>query len=332
MKGGVQGRRGLAFRGFGAAVLGLLVFSPAGRASGADPDWLEAGTRRVAHYNNICPGQYTFRLRTCSRAGMWNKTGAVLELVVLPHVSQTWWWRGGIVLLAIGSAGGTARYVTWRRMRRRLQILEQRHAIERERGRIAKDIHDDLGSSLTRIIMLGQRAEEGLARREEVAPHLRKIIGTARDSVQAMDEIVWAVNPDNDTLEGLVEYLSHYAHEFFENTDVRTRLELPEESPAHPLPADLRHDLFLVVKETFHNALKHAGATEVRVRVSTESGQLVIRIEDNGRGFDPERPVTGRKGNGLCNMRKRLEPHGSRLSLSSSPGQGTRIEITTPLV
>jgi ligand-binding sensor domain-containing protein len=288
---------------------------------GVDSEWVEAGTRRSAHYNNIYPGQYTFRVVACNKDGTWNEQGAALALVVRPHLWQTWWWRGLVAVLLVGSVGGTARYVSQKRLRRQLELLEQRHALEKERGRIAKDIHDDLGSSLTRIMMLGERAEEGLARKEEVAPHIGKIIDSARHTVQALDEIVWAVNPENDTLEGLVEYLSHYANEFFENSNVRCRLEIPVQLPARALPAEVRHDLFLVVKEAFHNVLKHAQASEVRVELSLGPASVQIELQDNGRGFDPEHLAPGRKGNGLGNMEKRVKGLGGTRGTGNGPWQ-----------
>ena len=297
----------------------------------ADVDWVDAGTRRTAHYNNIYPGNYTFRVLACSRDGIWSTEAASVAVLVKPHVYQTWWWRGALALVVVGGASGLARYVTRRRMQRAMQLLEQRHAIEKERGRIAKDIHDDLGSSLTRIMMLGERAEEGLARNEEVGTHVRKIVSSARSTVQAMDEIVWAVNPNNDTLEGLVEYLTHYADEFFENTEVSCRLEIPVELPACVLPAEFRHDLFLIVKEAFHNVLKHSKATKMRVCVAATSTTLEIQLEDNGEGFEPGAARNGRRGNGLQNMRRRIEAHGGSLTIESANGKGTRIKAEVPL-
>lgn len=292
-----------------------------------DGDWVDAGTRRTAHYNNVYPGDYTFRVLACNKDGVWNESGATLEFVLKPHFWQLGWLRASAGLLVVGFASGTARYVTRRRMQRKLRLLEQRHAIEKERGRIAKDIHDDLGSSLTRIMMLGERAEEGLANREQVGVHVGKIVSSARRTVQALDEIVWAVNPENDTLDGLVEYISHYADEFFENTKVSCRLEMPVQLPALPLSAEARHDLFLVVKEAFHNVLKHAGATEVSVRVGYTGNRVEIVVADNGCGFDPAQTPSVRHGNGLGNMQKRLESLGGRLDLTSAPGQGTRLSI-----
>ena len=298
------------------------------RLDGVDLDWVDAGARRTAHYYNVYPGEYHFSVLACNKDGVWNMTGASLALVLRPHFWQTWWWQGLVGFVVVGGASGTALYVTRRRMQRKLELLEQRAAIEKERGRIAKDIHDDLGSSLTRIMMLGERAGEDLDRRESLELHVGKIVTTARRTVQALDEIVWAVNPDNDTFEGLVQYISHHADEFFENTSVSCRLEMPETLPTLVLPAEVRHDLFLVVKEAFNNILKHSHASEVRVRVSGDDTTVMIEIEDNGCGFDPGKNGGGRVGNGLTNMRKRIEGLGGEVCITTAPSQETKLKVS----
>ncbi len=297
---------------------------------GVDSEWVDASGRREAHYN-VSPGKYRFHVAACNKDGIWNMTGAALAIVLQPHFWETGWFRIGSVLLLIGSAAGTARYLETRRLRRRLELLEQRNAVERERTRIAKDIHDDLGSSLTRIMMLGERTEEGLVKHEEVGLHIRKIIASARGTVQSLDEIVWAVNPENDTLDGLVTYISHYADEFFESTNISCRLEVPDKLPSVMFPAEVRHDLFLVVKEAFNNCFKHSGASVVRMCVSCQTNSLAIMIEDNGCGFESNGPGHGRKGNGLENMRKRIESHGSRFTITSAPGRGTQVAFIVDL-
>jgi len=297
------------------------------RLEGVDSDWVEAGPSRTAHYNNVYPGGYRFRVLACNKDGVWNTTGATLAVVLQPHFWQTWWWRALVVIVVVGGVSGAVLYTTRRRMQRKLELFKQRVAVEKERGRIAKDIHDDLGSSLTRIMMLGERAEEDLGKRENLAVHVGKIVTTARRTVQALDEIVWAVNPENDTFEGLVQYISHYADEFFENTSVSCRLEMPEALPAFNLPADVRHDLFLVVKEAFNNVLKHSQASEIRVRVSGDEAAVTLEIVDNGCGFDPQKNGGGRVGNGLINMRRRIEGLGGELALASAPGQGTKLSM-----
>jgi ligand-binding sensor domain-containing protein/signal transduction histidine kinase len=301
------------------------------KLEGVDLDWRDADTRRTAYYNSLPPGSYRFRVMACNNDGVWNEAGASLAFVLAPHLWETGWFRGLAALALLGAATGVGRYVTRKKMQRKLELLERRHAIEKERGRIAKDIHDDLGSSLTRIMMLGERAEEGLVNQEDVGFHVRKIVNSARDTVKSLDEIVWAVNPENDSLDGLIEYISHYADEFFENTNVNCRLEMPLQLPRLTLPADARHDLFLVVKEAFHNVLKHAGATEVRVRATESAGVAQIIVEDNGCGFSVNGNGSGRKGNGLENMRRRVAGLGGRFSVATTPGKGTKLTITAGL-
>jgi signal transduction histidine kinase len=305
------------------------------KLDGVDLDWRDADTRRTAYYNSLLPGNYHFHVMASNNDGVWNEAGASLAVVLAPHFWETGWFRGLAALTLLGAATGMGRYVTRKKMQRKLELLEQRHAIEKERGRIAKDIHDDLGSSLTRIMMLGERAEEGLVKQEDVGAHVRKIVNSARDTVQSLDEIVWAVNPENDSLDGLVEYISHYADEFFENTNVHCRLEMPLQLPGLALASDARHDLFLAVKEAFHNILKHSRATEVRVCVSESDGLAQIVVEDNGCGFTVNGSGNGngpgRKGNGLENMRRRVAALGGQFSVITAPGQGTKLTFTARL-
>jgi ligand-binding sensor domain-containing protein/signal transduction histidine kinase len=296
------------------------------KLEGVDSAWVDAGAHRAAHYNNVRPGHYRFQVRACNKDGVWSKTGAELAIVYLPNYWQTWWFLSLALAGFVGGIAGVARYLTRRKLQRQLALAEQRHAIERERGRIAKDIHDDLGASLTRIMLLGHSAEEGLTRREDVGTQVQKIVQSARRTVQALDEIVWAINPQNDTLDGLVAYIGHYADELFENSNINCRLEIPFELPALTLAAETRHNLFLVVKEAFHNVLKHSEASEAHLRISATARSLRIEIEDNGCGFDPESyREGGRKRNGLENMRQRMKHLGGHMELTSAPEQGARL-------
>jgi signal transduction histidine kinase len=208
-----------------------------------------------------------------------------------------------------------------------IRYKAQHEAALEERARIAKDIHDDLGSSLTRIMLLGERTQEDVADPAELGVHARKIVTSARAAVQSLDVIVWAVDPENDTLEGLVGYLNQYANEFFENTPIRCRLEMPTKLCPLALPAELRHHLFLAVKEALNNVLKHSDASEVHVRVAADPATLDIAIEDNGRGFQPSLDGQPLNGNGLKNMRQRIERLGGVFSLVASPGQGTKLHF-----
>jgi len=292
-----------------------------------DSDWVNADTRRVAYYNHLQPGNYRFRVTACNNDGRWNEAGATLALEITPAFWETTWFRSLAVLGLAGTLAGSVRYVSVRRLRHKLAALEQQHAIEKERARIAKDIHDDLGASLTQITLLSDRADHEAP--AELRTNARKISSTAREIAQSLDEIVWAVNPQHDSLEGLVEYISQSADDFLEDTSIRSRVKLPPALPHCSIPAETRHQFFLAFREALNNAVKHAEASEIQLEVLAEPSELQIKIADNGIGFDPNE-AQGR-GNGLTNMRKRLEGIGGRFAIVSNPGHGTTVNMTISL-
>ncbi|HZV36194.1 MAG TPA: two-component regulator propeller domain-containing protein, partial [Verrucomicrobiae bacterium] len=299
-----------------------------------DADWVEAadaGTRRTASYSYVPPGEYRFRVIACNSDGIWNEHGAGLSMKVLPHFWQTWWFIGCASLLLLMSVGGTVRFVEKAKIQRRLKHLEQERVVQRERARIARDLHDDLGSSLTRISLL-----TGLARADKENPalveaHSVKLAQSALQTVRALEEIVWAVRPGSDSLQSLLEYIAHFANELFEGDTARCRLVMPAQVPQRPLPPELRHDIFLIVKEALTNALKHASAREVRVQAKFADDLLEILVQDDGQGFDPNAPRNSSVRNGLGNMRRRAEGVGGTLDIQSWPGKGTAVCLTVKL-
>jgi signal transduction histidine kinase len=250
-----------------------------------------------------------------------------VAIILAPHLWQTWWFSCLALAAGVGTVGGTVAYWTRKVSRRRLARLEQLHALEQERARIARDIHDDLGSRLTHISMLSELAEADKAKPDEVETHVRKIAASARETVRSLDEIVWAISPEHDTWNSLVEYLGEYANEFFEGTNVRCRLEMSMDLPPYLLPSEVRHGLFLVFKEVLNNSLKHARASEVRVRVSETGSGVEIVVADDGRGFELGKAGAGSRGNGLSNMRERIESLGGRFQIDTELGKGTRVTI-----
>jgi signal transduction histidine kinase len=306
------------------------------RLEGLENDWMDAGPRRTVNYNYIPPGSYTFRVTACNNDGVWSERGAGISFVVLPLFWQTVWFRilAGVILVV--ASGGLVWFDTRRRMRRRLERLERQRAIERERARIAKDIHDDLGASLTRITMLSESARSEQNVPNAVASNLNRIYGIAGELTRAMDEIVWAVNPHHDTLDSLASYLSRFAQEFLAPAGIRCRLDVPMQLPAWPVTAEVRHNLFLAFKEALHNVVKHSSASEVHVSLALRSPGIILAIEDDGRGFAvPELnegapPKKGAPGDGLLNMKKRLAEIGGHCEIQSAPGQGTKIQLLLP--
>jgi signal transduction histidine kinase len=307
------------------------------KLDGLERAWVDAGTKRFAQYSYLPPGDYAFHVMACNNDEVWNENGAALAFTVLPWFWQTWLFRLAAVATGAGLVGGSALWIGRRRVRARLAQLERQQAVERERARIARDIHDDLGASLTRITLLSQTVRAELEGQQQAAADLDQIYGTARELTRAMDEIVWAVNPRHDSLDSLVTYLGRFAQNFLSAAGLRCRLDVPLHLPAWPLTAEIRHNAFLAFKEALHNAVKHARASEVRISLELSSEGFVLIVGDNGCGFElngfkdgtalSERITRLGGGNGLVNMRKRLEEIGGRCDWDTAPGEGTRVKL-----
>lgn len=198
-----------------------------------------------------------------------------------------------------------------------------------ERARIARDMHDELGASVTRIKLLSELIERNANSPDTAMGHARRISRIAAELSQAMDEIVWAVNPEKDRLENLVHYLGAFTEELLGATHLSYRLDFPEHLPDLHLPAQVRHQLFLAAKEALNNAVKHSHATSVGLRLSLTNDCVEICVQDNGIGFDPAATQTQR--NGLRNLCQRLESVGGSCGVTSNPGAGTSVRLAVPL-
>lgn len=249
---------------------------------------------------------------------------------VIVRFWQTWWFSTLLALFVVAAVGATVRFVEKRKYQLQLQHAEQESALERERARIAQDLHDDLGSSLTRLSLLSGLIRTDKDNPEQVEAHASKLAQSADQTVRALEEIVWAVRPGSDTLQSLTDYIAHFANELFDGNAARCRLDLPHDLPALALPPDLRHNIFLIVKEALTNALKHSGAAEVQVHAKISGHTLEILVRDDGRGFNPSLSSEGRR-NGLGNIRRRAEAIGGKLELQSAAGEGTTVELSVDL-
>ena len=299
------------------------------KLEGIDHSWTEAAARRTVYYQNLPPGDFTFHVQACNASGVWNEQDTSLAVAVRPFFWETGLFRAtaGLVLLALIS--GVSGWVLRRRYKHRLARLRTLNAIERERLRISKDMHDHIGGVLTQV---SQLSDMGLVETQDkalVKSRFERIGDRARAAVQGLDEIVWATNPKNDNLANFVEYVSQFSDEFFEYTPMRCWQDVPSTFPSMPLRADVRHNVFLAVREAFNNALKHSHGTEVWLRMNLEGGQVTLEIEDNGCGFTPG--ATTASGNGLENMRARLAEEGGQTVVTSAPGKGTRVRFIFPV-
>jgi ligand-binding sensor domain-containing protein/signal transduction histidine kinase len=301
------------------------------RLEGHETAWTEAGDTRVAYYNKLPPGNYHFHVIACNEDRVWNETGDALEVTVQPQFWQTWWFRAAVILCLVGTVVAVVRYLSTQKLRRRLQLLEQQEALEKERSRIARDLHDQLGANLTQVALLSEMAEADKHSPAEIESHAQQISQTARETTRSLDEIVWAVNPFNDTLEGLINYVCKYAQEYLALAGLRYRADMPAQLPVIPIPPEVRHNVFLAFKEAVNNVVKHAQASEVRVRLQLQPGNFALSIEDNGRGMGGRDANATPARNGLRNMRKRMEDIHGEFSINPGTGGGTIVCLTVPI-
>lgn len=292
--------------------------------------WHESTKQRQASYGPLPPGYYRFHVLAANNDGVWNQQGAAVEFVVLPYFWETWWFKAGLGAFAFALFAVAITSAMRRRHRRQLERLERIHEVERERSRIAQDLHDELGTSLTRINMLSGLVSHKETSHAEAADLARQIRATSRKIVAELNEIVWAVNPKNDNLIELLGYVGNFAETFCRDTSLRCRLKFDDQLPNCPLSSETRHNLFLACKEAVHNAVRHSGADELWLRAGLEHGELVLTVEDNGRGLAPGKQEPGR-GNGLANMRQRLERIGGTCRFRPNGGPGTVVEFRLPL-
>lgn len=299
------------------------------RLEGFESEWSDPSTERTVTYSSLRPGRYLFSVVAGNSDQAWSTTPASLALVVLPMWWETWWARLAGFLLVAGALVGLARYWTHRRYKERLARLEQTQRLELERKRIARDLHDDLGASLTHVSMMAEELYEEHRDLAEMRAQSAKLAERMRTLARDLDAVVWAVSPKNDTLASLCAYLCQFALEYFRTTSIRCRVETSDAMPAVPLSPEARHHLFLAAKELMNNVVKHAAASQVQLAMRMDGDQFEFTIEDDGRGFcAAEAEASGR--NGVRNLRARLVELGGTVEWAS-PGQGTRVRIRVPL-
>ena len=299
------------------------------KLAGVDPGWVDAGSRRVAYYNNLPPGDYEFQVMAANNDGVWSPAEARLGVKLEPHLWQAWWFSGVAAIAVAGIIGGAVRNATKTKLQRKLQVLEQQHVIETERTRIARDMHDDLGARLTEIMLLNELAQKNVAHPENLLTQLDKQSSVIQDAAGSVDAIVWAVNPVNDSLDRLANYLYAQAERLLAMRFIHCRFDVPDQLPDYSLSSDVRHNVYLAVRETLNNIIKHSGASEVWFRLRVTPAALSIVIEDNGGGFSAE--DRGSAGNGLHNIEKRMKNLGGSFNLVTKPGAGTCIQLEVPI-
>ena len=290
------------------------------RLEGFNNNWTEAGARRYASYTHLDPGEYHFVVRGTNSDGIWSNTLAGVSITILPAYWQTWWFRGGVLVAVFSLLYGFFRY-------RLNKLLE----IERTRSAIATDLHDDIGASLTSIALFSDLARKEITSHpSQAAERLQRIADSSRVLLDKMNDIVWSINPENDSLEDIFLRMKELAVGMLGAKGIEYGIDIPAKIPDIKLPMSVRRNLFLIYKEILHNIVKHSQSTRTEITVGFESGQsmLTIQVNDNGKGFDP---VTAKRGYGLNNIEKRAELLHAKVRFTSAVDSGSAVNLLIPL-
>jgi signal transduction histidine kinase/ligand-binding sensor domain-containing protein len=294
---------------------------------GADKDWSEAASQRSAAYTNLRHGSYRFLVKAIQPGNqMATQTVIPFDIIIQPPYWKTWWFRSLVGIAIISLLYALVRTYFLRKLERQRLVFEKQQAIEQERTRIATDMHDDLGSGLSRIKFLSQALGNKKTGDETLKMGLEKITDYSDEMTEKMGEIVWALNEKNDTLADLVAYTRTYAIEYLGNHQLNCEVNTPLNLPGTFIAGEIRRNIFLAVKECLHNIIKHANATTVYFSIQLD-GCIEIIIEDNGKGIDWNNQRSF--SNGLQNIRKRMNDiHGK---VDFVIGRGTRVVLQAPL-
>lgn len=286
------------------------------------------GGEFTEHYQNLRAQNYTFVVHEVDQFGRETGSGVRLPIVIVPPLTQTLWFRGLVAGALLLGLAGAVRYVTWRKVQAKMAQLERQRAVEVERTRIARDLHDEMGARLTQISLLSARALEANAAQTNADEPLAQVQRAAHALASTLDEIVWSTSPQHDTVPAFADHLSDYAVEALASGGIRCRLDVPTLLPAAGLSSGHRFRLMMVVKETLTNVLRHSGATEVRIRLAIEGATLIVTLSDNGCGYGEP---ANTKRNGIGNMHARMKEIGGACTITSAPGEGTTVALRLPL-
>ncbi|HEV8482182.1 MAG TPA: two-component regulator propeller domain-containing protein, partial [Blastocatellia bacterium] len=290
----------------------------------ADKDWSAPAETRTVNFSNLAPGSYRFLVKAVTAEGIESATPAVFPFTILRPFWQRWWFLTLAAILA-----GLAVYAAYGY--RVAQLLE----LERVRTRIATDLHDDIGASLSRMAILSEVVKRQVGSAQVSVPMLTEIADSARGLVSSMRDIVWSIDPRRDDLNSLISRVRQFAYDVLEPQGVKCEFEVPSQVGGVRLGPDERRHLFLIFKEAINNISRHAECSSVLVRLAIEHSKLKAEVRDDGRGFMPPgvepSAANGGEGHGLNNMRARAAQLGGSLTIHSSRALGTTLELIVPL-
>ena len=270
---------------------------------GWEADWV-ISDNHTARYSNLPPGKYTLRLKVSNAAGVWSEEENINIFIQSPFWKRSWFLIA-LSLFLIGVVAFMTYEIAQTKAKRKLRLLEQKIAVDAERNRISADMHDEIGSGITHIALLSELIQTQHKEEIELKKDINIIATSARKLVQTMSEIIWALNPHNDTLENLLAYTREQSQQQFESMDIQLHIDFPDMVPDIKLTNVQRRNVYLVTREALNNALKHSEASHIQLKFEVIKKMFCCSVIDNGKGLNEKHTKFG--SNGFINMQKRMK-------------------------
>jgi signal transduction histidine kinase len=286
---------------------------------GYDAQWIESGAKNEATYTRLSPGTYTFRVIGAVTGGKWNMTGASIQIIILPEWWQTWWFQSLAALIGVLGFYSIIRYRFYQKMK-----------VYALRNRIATDLHDEIGSMLSSVSLASSVLQKKITEATpDVQYLLNQINHNTASMMEAMSDIVWAINTQNDSLENVINRMRAFTSEILEPKNCNVHFEVESKLYSIALNMGQRKNLYLIFKEAVNNMAKYAQCSNARINITAKEKRIIMTIKDDGIGFDIHQNASSQhlSGNGLKNMQKSAAELHGKLSIRSEKIQGTEIVL-----
>jgi two-component sensor histidine kinase len=284
-----------------------------------DKDWVYTGNRGLVNYTNVPPGKYTLLLNATDETGRWKKDPLSIRIIISPPFWETWWF---VILVSISILS-----ILYLFYRYRIGELKKMYLL---RSKISQDLHDEVASTLSGIRLYSEMAKEQLQRKnsEAIQRSLQVISSNANEMAQDMSDIIWTINPSNDSFKKLLQKLKSYSHEISSASNMRFEYNINEQFAEEKLNMQQRRNIYLICKEAVNNAVKYSAGKNLLMDIERSDHSITIKIKDDGKGFEKE---NNNDGNGLINMQARAKEINAKLEIRSQARQGTCVELTVKL-
>ena len=299
------------------------------KLSGWDKDWIYSKTNNEVRYNNLPPGDYIFYVKASNGDAVWMDEPYSVSISIRPPFWKKWWFYLLELFFVTGLIIWVTRFITQVKLKKEIEKLERQKALSVERMRISQEMHDDIGAGLTQISLISESAKLHSLPGNNIKTELDDISSTSRKLVDNIGEIIWSLNPQHDKLDILLAHLREQLHKLIEYSSIKCCINFPDELPVIELNNQQRRNILLVAKEIVHNSIKHSQGKIIVITVVLQNKELLFNIADDGIGFDP---ALINNGNGLRNIRQRINEIGGSIDIQSGNGIGTRFVYCFPLL